>query len=424
MNSGSPIYESGEFRLDAKEKRRTRLNGEDVTLPPKAFDLLQFLVENPRQLLEKTAILDAVWAEQFDDDESGLLRLQNKITNQIVSSMRAALTPNETDMLARRYTASSQAFDAYLKGRYFWNKRSGDDLKKAIGFFNEAKKKDPNFALAFVGLSDAHQMLSEYSGAERASSIAEARVNVEKALELNGEIGEAYCSLAYIQAFYDWDFQAAEASFKRAFELSPNYPTAHQWYGEFLLATGRSDEAYNSLKRARELDPLSPIILTDIVAYYYVTRNFDAAIAEAENVIQIFPKFGFARSLMAMSYLQKGNEIEFYKAAIAADEIYFPPQITESRRKAYEQGGLSELFKLRYQQSTNPPISLFLNDYQRAISAVEVGDTEAAFAWLEKSVAAKDRWVINLNQDPYWSPLRKDPRFNAILSNINLRPAE
>lgn len=359
-----------------------------------------------------------VWAEQFDDDDRGLLRLQDKITNQIVASMRTAITPNESDMLARRNTSNEQAFEAYLRGRYYWNRRSGDELKKAVKFFEQAKTMDPNFALAYVGLSDTHQLLTEYFGAERSSSVGLARENVLKALELNPEIGEAHCSLAYLQAFYDWDFKTADSSFRKSLELSPNYPTGHQWYGEFLLAMGKNEEALVELKLARSLDPTSLIIQTDFVAYYYATRNFDAAINEAETIARNFPKFAFVRSLLAMAYLQKRDYDGFYKAAMEADEIYLPAPILETRRKAYEAGGLDGLFRLRYEQATNPPLSFYYNDYQRALEALTAREYDAVFFWLGKSVAGKDRWAINLKQDPFWDPIRSDPRFDELLKKV------
>lgn len=360
-----------------------------------------------------------LWADTFEEAEADMLKLQDAIAAKVFSAMRIEISPKQKEYLARRESTNAEANSLYLKGRFYWNKRNSDNLKKAVELFEQAVEKDPTFAMGYVGLSDAYQNLSEYGGVERKVAMEKARAAVTRALELNPEMGEAHCSLGYLQTFYDWDLAGAETSFKKAIELSPNYATGRQWYGEYLLVRGRTADALAEQHRAAELDPLSPIILTDIAAIHYVSRDYDKAIEAAKRVEEIAPRFSFAYYFLAMSYEKTGRETDAIKAYYVADSSWLP-SLQNSDESAYLSMGMKKLAEKRYRDVTTPPISAFMNGYQKAMGAVSVGDNEAAFRYLEESYSARDRWFVNLRHDPHWDPIRNDTRFGELLRRAGI----
>ena len=361
-----------------------------------------------------------VWAETFEESVTELLRLQDLIAVKVFAAMRIEVSPKQKEMLARRESKNGEANALYLKGRYYWNRRSSENIKKAVEYFEQAVEKDPTFALGFIGVSDGYQMFSEYGGIERKVAMEKARTAVLRAIELNGDLGEAYCSLGYLQAFYDWDFPAAEASFRKAIELSPNYATAHQWYGELLIAQDRIDESIERIKRAIEIDPVSPIILTDLASSYYVARRFDDAIKTAKEVEELSPNFPMANYFLAFCYAQKGMDAETKKSYYVADKTWLPG-LTNSDESAYTLLSLKDLYLRRYRDATTSPVSKYLNGYQKAMNAVLAHDFEGVFRWLEISLESRDRWFVNLAMDPIWDPIRTDPRFNDLLQRSSLK---
>lgn len=362
-----------------------------------------------------------VWAESFEESADNILRLQDAIAMKVFSAMRIEVSPGERQTMARRESTDAEANSLYLRARYFWNKRGTDNIKRSIGLFEEAVARDPQFALGFVGVSDAYQLLSEYGGIDRKLAMDKARSAVTRAIELDDRLGEAYCSLGYLQAFYDWDFAAADASFRKAIELAPNYATAHQWYGELLAAEGRWQEGIVQMRKAAEIDPVSPIILTDIAALYYIGRQYDDAIATALQVEELAPNFALAHYFLAFSYAQKGMEAETKKYYYSADATWIPG-LLESDETVYSSLPLNDLYKLRYRDATTPPLGDYLNGYQKAMNAVLAGDNDGSFVWLEVAMAGRDRWFVNLPMDPIWDPIRSDPRYFDLLRRGGLRP--
>jgi tetratricopeptide (TPR) repeat protein len=360
-----------------------------------------------------------VWADSFEEAENDVFKLQDAIVTRVFAALRVEVSPKQKESFALRESISPEANALYLKARFYWNKRNSENLKKAVELFEQAVAKDPNFALGFVGVSDGYQMLSEYGGIDRKAAMERARAAVNRALEIDGEMGEAHCSLGYLQAFYDWDFAAADASFKKAVSLSPKYATAHQWYGEFLNSQGRSDDGLAELNRAAGIDPLSPIILTDIAANYYTSRKYDEAIAAVARVDEIAPKFPFAYYLLALAYEKKGMKTEAVRMYYIADSSWFP-SLVKSTEADYLVLGYEALAQKRYREVTTPPLAMFTNGYQKAMGALLTGDRDAVFRHLEDSLASRDRWFINLKNDPQWDDLRTDARFADLLKRAGL----
>ncbi|MBS1796902.1 MAG: winged helix-turn-helix domain-containing protein [Acidobacteria bacterium] len=372
--------------------------------------------------LVKTADGSIVWAGNFDEAETDLLKLQDAISDQVVTALRFKISPQEQEVLAKRGTENDEAFRFYLQGRYFWNKRSIDGLKKSLGFYEKALSKDAAYAMAYVGLADSYQILGEYGAMLPQEAFEKARAAAKKALELNPDLGEAYCSLGYTQAFYDWNWNEAGNSFNRALELSPNYSTLHQWYGEYLLAVGKSNESFAELKKAQELDPLSLIIAADIAAYYYTTRQFDKAIEQSLKINEIDETFFFGYVFLWISYEQNGMLEASAKALLKADSLYLPSELVQQSQSAYQKDGWKGLWQTKYNQTIHPATKIMFNDYQRAVAAFRVGDVEATFRWLQKSGEAKNRWFVNLKYDPEWDKIRNDPRFDEMVRKTNLIP--
>lgn len=372
--------------------------------------------------LVKTADGSIIWAGNFNEAETDLLKLQDAISDQIISSLRFKISPQEQEILAKRGTDNDEAFRFYLQGRYFWNKRSIESLKKSIGFYEQALGKDASYAMAYVGLADSYQLLGEYNGMPIKEAFDKSRSAAQKALEINPNLGEAHCSLGYAQAFYDWNWEEAEKSFKRALDLSPNYATAHQWYGEYLLAVGKSNESLTEIKKAQELDPLSLIIAADIAAYYYTTRQFDKSIEQSLKVKEMDKTFLYAYVFLWISYEQKGMLEESAKTLLEIDSLFVLPEMALETKTAYEKDGWKGFWQARYKQSIQPPTNQFFSHYQRAISALRIDDTEATFQWLEKAGENRERWFVNLKYDPEWDKIRNDARFNEFIRKANLIP--
>jgi tetratricopeptide (TPR) repeat protein len=196
----------------------------------------------------------------------------------------------------------------------------------------------------------------------------------------------------------------------------------HQWYGEYLLAVGRSNEALAEFKKAQEIDPLSLIITADIAGYYYITRQFDKAIEQSLNMNEMDEKFVYGYVFLWISYEQKGNFDDAAKSLIKVESLFLPPEMVVQNQKAYEKDGWKGLWESKYKQVTQPPLNQYFSHYQRAITALRLDDKEAAFQWLQKSGEAKERWFVNIKYDPEWDKIRNDSRFNELIRKANLIP--
>jgi tetratricopeptide (TPR) repeat protein len=263
-----------------------------------------------------------LWAESYDRKLTDIFAVESDIATTVAETLQAKLTGSEKTAIAKRPTENPEAYELYLKGRFFWNKRTGADLRTAIEYFNQALGKDPNYALAYAGLADSYCLLSAYGAASRLDSLPQAKAAAEKALDLDDTLAEAHTSLGNVLRGYDLEQSLKE--FERAIELNPNYATAHHWYGEFLGATGRSDEGIAELKRAQQLDPLSLVINTDLGEVYTFAREYDKAIEQLRKTIEMDPRFYYANWHLGVALQLKGqlNEAlaEYRKAAELNDD--------------------------------------------------------------------------------------------------------
>lgn len=442
--SESKIYSFEEFRLDAKSHRLFRREtGELVPLAPKAVEVLLALVENRERILSKDELLNTIWVDSFVEESnlSQTIFVLRKTLGENTKEPRFILTsPNrgyqfiapveektageidgtEHQSLERRGTTNSEAYQAYVRGRFFWNTRTSKSLKEAIEHFEQAIEQDPNFAQAYTGLADCHRLLAEYyAEATQPESFPKAKAAAGKALQVDGKLAEAHAGLAYAQAFYDWDWENAEASFKRALELNPNYATAHQWYADYLSVMGRFDEARQHIERAIEIDPASPIIATGLASLYYLQRRADLLIEQAKKIIDLDADFAYGYFYLGFGYEFKGMYREavetFARTAVLFGE---PPDCAEELKEAFERNGMPGVWHKRLEQYETRPHLKNYPTYLKSLVPIRLGYKDTTLALLNQAYQQRDRGIIYAGHEPLLEPLRDDPRFQDLLRRM------
>jgi serine/threonine-protein kinase len=391
--------------------------------------LMGRIMQSTDQLLIKLELVDVrdgsqLWADNYTCKPSDVLDVETRISSEISERLLLRLTSEERKQLARRPTDNVDAYHAYLKGRYCWNKRTDEDVRKAIAYFTTAIEADPNYALAYVGLADSYLVLGGFGIATLAPKDAypKAREAVDRALEIDDTLAEAHASLAYCLADYDWHWTAAEREFKRALELQPGYAVAHHWYGFlFLTAHGRLDEAIAEMERALELDPLSLPVGSNIGLVLYLARRYEEALAHFQRNLQMDRSFFYTHWQMALAYEQcgrYGDAIAGFQKAIALSETSTLPRALLARtyalagKKSEVSALLNELNELSTQRYVSP--------YRIASVYAALGDRERAFKWLEHAYGGRDGWLIWLAVDPVFDSLRSDERLTDLLHRIGL----
>ncbi|HET7228236.1 MAG TPA: tetratricopeptide repeat protein [Chthoniobacterales bacterium] len=361
-----------------------------------------------------------LWAEVYDRKLTDIFAVESEIAKTIADTLQAKLTGTEKRVVAARPTENAEAHQFYLKGRFFWNKRTGNDLKKSIDYFQQAIAIDPNYALGYAGVADAYVFLPGYTAGSPQDCYPKAKAAAKKALELDDTLAEAHTTLALATWYYDFDFAQANREFQRAIELNPNYATGHQQYGNNTLsALGRFDEAIAEGKRAVELDPLSLVMNADLGVNYVYARRYDDAIAQLRKTVDLDPGYYFAHINLGQALEMKGAGesaiAEYHKARELNDDpavlgylarIYGLSENKREAEKILDQ--LKELSKQRY-----------VSAYSFALVYIGLGEKDEALRWLEKSYddrAGSDVGWIRV--DPLLDPLRGDPRFEALAEKI------
>jgi len=360
-----------------------------------------------------------LWSHDYEGDLRDTLALQNQVAHAIADQIRISLNPQEEAALKSIKVVNPEAYVSYLKGRYFWNKRTADALKAAVAYFNQAIEEDPNYARAYSGLADTYALLGDWQYAVMApkEALPKAKAAAIKALELDSTLGEAHNSLAFCLDGFDWDFESAEKEFRRAIELNPGYATAHHWYAWHLALVGRNTEAIVEMRNAQNLDPLSLIINADLAELLVIAHFYDESIQQSRKTVEMDPNFGLAHNQLAQAYLQKQNTkeaiAELQKAIRLSGDC---PTCTANLARAYAAAGkrdetlrlLSDLKK-----RSNPTYS-----YASEIATVyaALGDKDQAMRWLENGY--EERFNPGVLLRPGFDPLRSDPRFQDLLRHI------
>jgi len=362
-----------------------------------------------------------LWSQSYEGDLRDTLTLQKKVARAIADQIRINLTPREEAALKSVKVVNPEAYESYLKGRYFWNKRSADGLKAALAYFKQAIEEDPKYAQACSGLADTYALLGDWQYAVMTPKEAfpKAKAAAIKALELDSTLGEAHNSLAFVLDGFDWDFDAAGKEFQRAIELNPGYATAHHWYAWHLSLLGRYDEAIAEMRKAENLDPLSLIINADLAELLVLAHSDDESIRQSRKTIEMDPNFALAHNQLAQAYLQK----QMYDEAVAELKTAVqlsggsPAFIANLARAYVASGKRNEAVKLLgdLKKRSNPGYS---NASEIAVIYVSLGDTDQAMNWLEKGY--DERFNPGVLLRPGFDPLRSDPRFQSLVHRIGL----
>jgi TolB-like protein/DNA-binding winged helix-turn-helix (wHTH) protein/Tfp pilus assembly protein PilF len=360
-----------------------------------------------------------IWAREYDRELKGALALQGEIAHEIASEIEITLGDRNPALGTRgiRSEGHYEAYDLYLRGQYFFNKRTGHDLEQAISYFEQATAKDSQYGAAYAALAASYALMGGYSGQSQTEFIPKARAAAFRALEIDDRLAEGHTALALIFQNYDWNWQGAEREFRRAIELNPNYATAHHWYAEHLMWRGRFDEALEESERARQLDPLSLIIAADNGAILFYSRQYDRAIDKWRMVLQL--DHGFRRAhMIANAYVEKRR---FSEAVADVDDH---PEIPASAlslsayiygragRTAKARQALLDLLELNRTRPVDPMLV--------AWAYLGVSDKEEALAWLGKAYSQHSNELVTLKVNPGFDPLRSDPRFQRLLRRVGL----
>ena len=362
-----------------------------------------------------------LWSNSYEGDLRDVFALQAGVARKIADEIRVTLTPPERARLSRVRASNPDAYQAYSKGRFFWNKRTEENLKKAIGFFQQAVDKDPDYALAYDGLADSWIGLGWWGYLSPSETFPHAKVAVTRALSLDDSLAEAHASLALVNLYYDRDWAGAEREFRRTIDLNPNYASAHNWYGEFLSLVGRYKQAISESERARVLDPLSSIINALVGSRYFFARQYDKAIEECRNAVEMDPNFGPARMFLGQAYEQKGMLqeaiAEFERAmSLAGGSSVYAASLAHAFGVA---GRRAEALKVLEDLRKMAGIR-FVSSYDLALVYVGLGDNAKAFELLNAAAQERSPRVVCLGVEPRFDGLRADPRFTELLRSVGL----
>ncbi len=361
-----------------------------------------------------------IWGGQYNRELADILTVQEEISKGVAERLQPRLTDEEQRRLDKRHTESIEAYQLYLKGRYYFNRQTADDFMKGLGYFERAIHFDPNYALAYAGLADCYYGLSFLSLSSK-EAMPRAREAAQKALEIDDTLAEAHTSLALVRWTFDWDWPGAEREFKRAIEINPGYEFAHQQYGMYLALMGQFDRAMIELKQAQRLDPLSPWISADLGLVFYVARRYDEAIQQFQETLKIDQNFAQAHLNLGFAYEQKG----MYEEAIA--EMRKAVRLSGDRTKfvgylgyAYAVAGKRTEAQKMIDEWKAASSQGYASPYHVARIYTGLGEKDQAFKWLEQAMEERYSSMVWLKADPLWDPLRSDPRFADLVRRVGL----
>ncbi|MEO6393335.1 MAG: winged helix-turn-helix domain-containing protein [Pyrinomonadaceae bacterium] len=365
-----------------------------------------------------------LWGETFDEKFTDVFAVEDRISESVVRALLPTLSELQRQQLNKHYTENTEAFQSYIRGRYYWNLRSQADVRRAISFFEDAILQDPNYALAYAGLADSYATLSVFAMVDQSETMPKARSAAMKALELDDGLAEAHASLAYVKHRWEFDLVGAEHEFQRSLELNPQYPTAHQWYGWYLVSLGRFDQAAGEFQRAQQLDPRSLYTNLTLGVPYFYSGQYDRAAEQFRRVVQLKSDFGLAHLWLFLIYVQQKH----FDEALAELKLNVQPNggdLTKVPMLGYLYGISGQTAQAR------TVLAKYLRpaDQRKAPFAViaaiytSLGEKENALRWLNKAVEVRESGIVLLNVDPRFEPLRLDPRFVALIKRLGLPEA-
>jgi DNA-binding winged helix-turn-helix (wHTH) protein/TolB-like protein/tetratricopeptide (TPR) repeat protein len=364
-----------------------------------------------------------LWSGQFNANFTDIFAVEDSISRQMTEALLLNLTGEEQTRVAKHYTENVEAYEFYLKGRYFLDKRTPDGVKKSIDYFQEATEKDPKYALAFAGLAESYVIFAVRADMPPQDSYQKAKTAAMRALEIDDTIAEAHTALAHVRCWYDWDWPGAESEFKRAIELSVSYPSATQYYASYLITMGRHQEAVSEIKQAQRLAPLSLNINVQVARILYFARQYDEAIEQCLKTLEIEPTYGGAHLFLGRAYKQKGMYGEALAELEKARDLFRnDPEVLSligytyavSGRRVEAQKVLQELQALSKQRYVSP--------YHLAMVYAGLGERDKAFDWLERAYTDREGRLTILKFVPEFDRLHSDPLYADLLRRVGLTP--
>jgi TolB-like protein/DNA-binding winged helix-turn-helix (wHTH) protein/tetratricopeptide (TPR) repeat protein len=408
--------------------KRTSLSAAEIGAELRADYVVQGSVRRAPDRVRITVHLIRVpeqtdrWAESYDRELKDVLTLQDSVARTIANQIHVALTPGQESRLATRRSVDPDAYEAYLKGRYYWNKRTADGMQKAQVYFQQAIDKDPSFGAGYSGLADCNSGLTWHGFTSPAETLPKANAAARKAIAIDPQSAEAHASLALV-LHHEWDWPGAEAEFKRALQLDPNYANAHHWYGDYLSVRGRHDEALVEAKRALELDPLNLMIGTWVGLRYYLARKYEAAIEQGRNTVELDSNFAATHLLLGETYVQAGlqekglAELQNATSLSADNPLYLAQVGVAFASEGKKADALQIISQLQTTSSTR-----YVSPYGLAQIYAALNDKEQTFKWLRLAYDDRAVWMSYLAVDPVFDRYRSDQRFQDLLQNLRLLP--
>ena len=387
------------------------------------------IVQRGDQIVVSSELIDArtnhnLWGDQYDRKMSDLLAVQQDITGAISAKLRERLSAQPRKEVAKGGTSDPEAYQLYLKGRYYWGKRTSESLEKSKDYFDQAIQRDPNYAEAYVGLADYYNVVADYSPVPESEAGVGARAAAEKALAIDGSLAEAHTALAGAH----WsllEFADAEREFQRALALNPNYANAQHWYGLFLSWDARHSEALSHLRRAVELDPLNLQYNTNLGQGFGNARQYDASVEQLKKTLEMDPNYPQALGQLSGEYFLMGKYdlwLETWKKAMVLFERPDELAIAEEISKVYSKSGLKPALLRKIEMRKQLASHRYVDPADIAYDYAALGDKEQAFAWLDKAVAEKSGGLEEIKVKPVMDPWRSDPRYLDLLKRIGLKP--
>jgi eukaryotic-like serine/threonine-protein kinase len=400
--------------------------------------LIGRLVKRDDRFVIKTELIKVadgsqLWGAEYNSSLADIFSVQDEVSKKISQSLRLRLSGEDEEKLARRYTKDAEAYELYLKGRYYWNRRNEDGFRKGIDYFKRAEEKDPTFALAFSGLADSHALLCDIGVVRPADEMPKAKAAAEKAVDADPTLAEAYTSRAFVRLAYDWDWLGAQNDFQQALKLNPKYPTAHQWYASYLMQMGKFSLAKAEIEEAQKLDPLSPIISANNGLYSYYEHNYDDAIAKYKVTLQSDPDFWVARHYLALAYVQKGMHqdaiAELRKLIKAPENGPIPDKIVEAESEAsaslgfvYGMAGKQAEARAIIDQLDALSNRRYVSPLYFAIVYAGLKENDKAIEYLTKAYEARHPGLVLIRIEPMFDGLRSDERFKQLIKRFEPIP--
>src|SRR5258706_9415406 len=364
--------------------------------------------------LVETRTGNQLWGEQYNRKQADLISLQNEIGRDVLSKLKTRLSGAEEQKVAKNYTQNAEAYQLYLQGRFFWNKRTPQTIQKSIEYFQKAIEKDPNYALGYAGLSDGYALLAYYGGAPAQEALPKAREAALKALSMDDNLAESHNALGFVLVLYDYDYVGSERQYRRVIELNPNYALAHQNLGVMLNRIGRHEEGMAEIRRALEIEPLSIVINRLYGDALFCSKRYDDALAQLKKTLELDPAFPTTHLSLSGLYQLTGKYTESVESYATYQDLSGRPQTAKLARESFAARGWQGY--LKEMTGTQRPIGV--SPFIAATFLVQLGEKDKAFAELDKALDNREYLLLYIKIDPRLDPLRDDPRLNELIRRM------